>query len=172
MFLQVFEETTFLQTLAKRLSTHLLVTDTFLLQLKHLKHSDKIKNYDKKAQPQENFHFVSAGFCRGSGFCQYGRTMFSIMLFYFRHFFYLGIISFIFGNIRERISPLSANFTKWSNKHNQFVGKWPTNCLSVLDHFVGLVLKGLGGEKRYFFGMSCACAEYSIYPANYAPYSV
>ena len=25
----------------------------------------------------------------------------------------------------------------------QFVGKLPTNCLSVFDHFVGLALKGL-----------------------------
>ena len=42
------------------------------------------------------------------------------------------------------ISPLSANFTKWSNTLKQFVGNLPTNCLSVLDHFVGLALKGLG----------------------------
>ena len=41
------------------------------------------------------------------------------------------------------INPLSANFTKWSNTLNQFVGKLPTNCLSVFDHFVVLALKGL-----------------------------
>ena len=41
------------------------------------------------------------------------------------------------------INPLSANLTKWSNTLKQFVGKLPTNCLSVFDHFVGLVLKGL-----------------------------
>ena len=29
----------------------------------------------------------------------------------------------------------------------QFVGKLPTNCLSVFDHFVGLELKGL--IKKY-----------------------
>ena len=40
-------------------------------------------------------------------------------------------------------NPLSANFTKWSNILKQFVGKLPTNCLSVFDHFVGLALKGL-----------------------------
>ena len=40
-------------------------------------------------------------------------------------------------------NPLSANFTKWSNTLKQFVGKFPTNCLSVFDHFVGLALKGL-----------------------------
>ena len=41
---------------------------------------------------------------------------------------------------------LSANFTKWSNTFKQFVGKLPTNCLSVFDHFVGLALKGLTSE--------------------------
>ena len=40
-------------------------------------------------------------------------------------------------------NPSSANFTKWSNTLKQFVAKLPTNCLSVFDHFVGLVLKGL-----------------------------
>ena len=37
------------------------------------------------------------------------------------------------------LNPLSANFTKWSNTLKQFVGKLPTNCLSVFDHFVGLL---------------------------------
>ena len=41
------------------------------------------------------------------------------------------------------MNPLSANPTKWSNTLKQFVGKLPTNCLSVFDHFVGLALKGL-----------------------------
>ena len=40
-------------------------------------------------------------------------------------------------------SPLIANITKWSNTLKQFVGKLPTNCLSVFDHFEGLALKGL-----------------------------
>ena len=35
------------------------------------------------------------------------------------------------------------NITKWPNTLKQFVGKLPTNCLSVSDHFVGLVYKGL-----------------------------
>ena len=39
------------------------------------------------------------------------------------------------------LNPLTANFTKWSNTLKQFVGKFPTNCLSVFDHFVGLALK-------------------------------
>ena len=41
------------------------------------------------------------------------------------------------------INPLNANFTKWSNTLKQFIGNLPTNCLSVFDHFVGLVLRGL-----------------------------
>ena len=44
------------------------------------------------------------------------------------------------------INPFSANFTKWSNTLKQFVNL-PTNCLSVFDHFVGLVLKGLASKK-------------------------
>ena len=38
---------------------------------------------------------------------------------------------------------MSANPTKCSKTHEQFVGKLPTNCLSVSDHFVGLSLKRL-----------------------------
>ena len=43
----------------------------------------------------------------------------------------------------SELNPLSANLTKWSNTLKQFVGKLPTNYLSVFDHFVGLALKGL-----------------------------
>ena len=41
--------------------------------------------------------------------------------------------------LTDLFNPLSANITKWSNtlKHT------PMNCLNVLDHFVGLVFKGL-----------------------------
>ena len=46
------------------------------------------------------------------------------------------------------INPLSANFTKWSNTLNKFVGKLTANCLSVFDHFVGLALKGLRSIDR------------------------
>ena len=38
--------------------------------------------------------------------------------------------------------------TKWSNTLKQFVGKLPTNCLSVFDHFVILALKGLRYSKK------------------------
>ena len=40
-------------------------------------------------------------------------------------------------------NPLSANPTKWPNTLKQFVGKLPTNCLSVFGHFDNLALKGL-----------------------------
>ena len=43
----------------------------------------------------------------------------------------------------QPFKPLNANITKWSNTLKQFVGKSPTNYLSVFDHFVGLALKGL-----------------------------
>ena len=43
----------------------------------------------------------------------------------------------------QRINPLSANTTIWSNTLKQFVGNLPTNCLNVFDHFVKLALKGL-----------------------------
>ena len=46
-------------------------------------------------------------------------------------------------NFFNLFNPLCANFTKWSNIFKQFVGKLLTNCLSVFDHFMGLVLKGL-----------------------------
>ena len=36
------------------------------------------------------------------------------------------------------INPLNANSRKWSNTLNQFVGKLPTNSLSMFDHFEGI----------------------------------
>ena len=36
--------------------------------------------------------------------------------------------------------PLSTNLTKCSNTLKQFIGKFPTNCFSEFDHFVGLAL--------------------------------
>ena len=41
------------------------------------------------------------------------------------------------------INRLRANFTKLSNILKQVVGKLPTSCLSVFDHFEGLALKRL-----------------------------
>ena len=43
----------------------------------------------------------------------------------------------------SNLNPLSAKPAKCSNTFKQFVGKLPTNCLSVFDHFVGLALKGI-----------------------------
>ena len=49
------------------------------------------------------------------------------------------------------VNPLSANPVKWSNTLKQFVGKLPTNCLSLCDHFVGLVLKGFKKLIRQYY---------------------
>ena len=48
--------------------------------------------------------------------------------------------------ISTNINPLSTNPTKWSNTQKQFVGN------SVVEHFVGLGLKGLSifGRFRQF----------------------
>ena len=51
----------------------------------------------------------------------------------------------------HNINPLSVNFTKWSNTLKQFVGKLPTNCLSVFDHFAGLAFKGLKTYHSFYF---------------------
>ena len=48
----------------------------------------------------------------------------------------------------EMLNPLSANPTKWSNTLKQSVGKYPTNCMSVFNNFVGLELKGLKAKFR------------------------
>ena len=48
------------------------------------------------------------------------------------------------------INTLSVNPTKWSNTLEEFVGKLPTNCLSVFDHFVGLALKGIIGKLDFW----------------------
>ena len=58
------------------------------------------------------------------------------------------------------INSLSTNHTKWLNTLKKFIRKLPTNCLSVFDHFVKLVFKGLSHNERlsmysleiYFFG--------------------
>ena len=47
------------------------------------------------------------------------------------------------------LNPLSAKFIKWSNTLKQFVGKLPTNCLSVFGHFSGLALKGLSASAFF-----------------------
>ena len=75
----------------------------------------------------------------------------SIYLFYvLRHCFDLQTLQISEGyplRIEEALKPLSANPTKWSNTLKQFVGKLPTNCLKLFDHFMELSLKGLSGRK-------------------------
>ena len=46
-------------------------------------------------------------------------------------------------NVLINLNPLTANLAKWPNTLKQFVGKLPTNCLSVFGHFAGLAVKGL-----------------------------
>ena len=43
--------------------------------------------------------------------------------------------------IKNLFNPLSAKPTKWSHTHTETIR--PTNCLSVLDHFVVLVFEEL-----------------------------
>ena len=45
--------------------------------------------------------------------------------------------------LNPEVNILNANPTKWSNALRQKNCKLPTNCFSVFDHFVGLVLKVL-----------------------------
>ena len=49
------------------------------------------------------------------------------------------------------LNPLSVNPTKWSNTLKQVVGKLPTNCLSVFDHFGKLAHKGLKKEINHVY---------------------
>ena len=47
------------------------------------------------------------------------------------------------NNLNIFFKPLSANPTKWPNTLKQFIGKLPTNGLSMFGHFLNLALKGL-----------------------------
>ena len=49
----------------------------------------------------------------------------------------------ISGKYSKYFNPFRANPEKWSNTLKQIVGKLPTICLSVFDHFMNLALKGL-----------------------------
>ena len=50
----------------------------------------------------------------------------------------------------EWVNPLGANPTKLSNTLKQFVGRLPTNCLNVFEHFVELALKGLNRSASWY----------------------
>ena len=49
------------------------------------------------------------------------------------------------------VNLLSTNPTKWSKTLKQFVGNLSTNCLSVVDYFVGLALEGLNPTQIHNF---------------------
>ena len=71
------------------------------------------------------------------------------------------------------VNPLSANPTKWPNTLKQFVGNSLTNCLSVFDHFVKLMLKGLNkgyySKVRYFsFDYICQMEKILTNPLNFS----
>ena len=70
---------------------------------------------------------------------------FEINLSFIKPFFYVTKMS-ISQERKKFFNPLSAKFIKWSNILKQIVGKLPTICLSMFDHFSGLALKGL---RRY-----------------------
>ena len=56
-------------------------------------------------------------------------------------------INFILGPFLGNLNPLSANPTNWLNTLKQVAGNLSTICLSLFDHFVGLVLKGLNSLR-------------------------
>ena len=66
----------------------------------------------------------------------------------------------LYLNKHNVINPLSAKFIKWSNTLKQIIGKLPTICLSVFDHFSGLALKGL---TKIASTMICACNNKHIF---------
>ena len=61
------------------------------------------------------------------------------------------------------VNPLSANPTKWPNTLKQFVGKLPTNCLSVFGHFVNLALKRSKISKFYTLRNFPVHANFSVH---------
>ena len=60
------------------------------------------------------------------------------------------------------LNPLSANPQKWSNTFKQFVVCYPTKCLGVFYHFVGLTLKGL----KYHDAIIMIPLHYSYFDCN------
>ena len=74
-----------------------------------------------------------------------------------------------------RVNPLSTNSTKWSNTLKQFVGNLPTNCLSVLDHFMRLALKGLSYalfKEGYIMSLSYVMSELSYIRSKVAMFKL
>ena len=106
-------------------------------------------NLEVNAKYQKNVNFLSVIFnLKLSQFlCDKSVSLSTWALHFVRvnflkiHVTYLLIIFQLFSF--NDFNTLSANFTKWSNTLTQFVGKLPTNCLSVFDHLVGLARRGL-----------------------------
>ena len=69
-------------------------------------------------------------------------------------------------------------FIKWSNTLKQIVGKLPTICLSVFDHFSGLALKGLNNyvacnsDKVTWLRRSCVIRLIMRNATNQTDYAV
>ena len=59
-------------------------------------------------------------------------------------------------------NPLSANSKIWPNTLKQFVGKLPTNCLSVFGHFDNLALKALKLLSLHKVSQIESCNENSL----------
>ena len=70
------------------------------------------------------------------------------------------------------LNPLSVKFIKWSNTLKQIVGKFPTICLSVFDHFSGLALKGLSYILCFSIHvviLSTHCGKLSSFTTVFSP---
>ena len=64
---------------------------------------------------------------------------------------------------KGKINPSSINPRKWSNTLKQFVGTLSTNCLSLVDHFVGLVLKGTSPVSSKSFDSYVDVCEFCLF---------
>ena len=80
-------------------------------------------------------------------FIQVSQFVFSLVILYSE------LKACILPPVDGNINVLSTNFTKWLNTLKQFIGKLPTNCLSVFDDFVGLALKGLSHVTQTYISM-------------------
>ena len=67
-----------------------------------------------------------------------------------------------YSRVKGTLNPLSANLTKWPNTLKHFVGKLPTNCLSVFAHFEGLALEGLKDSTKLLAKLTTDIRNLSI----------
>ena len=71
--------------------------------------------------------------------------------------------------VQSSLHPLSVNPTKWSNTLKQFVGKLPTNCLSVFDHYLGLVKEYKVLVKEYKASFDVNANSRILFPMSFDP---